>query len=660
MLKFRSAAALAALSVVACSSVAHAQTLQEGTGQWNLALIHADAAASRGYTGQGVVVGVLDSGIDVANADLTGQMSGISHDVATGGAVTDDPDGHGTHVAGIIAAARDGSRVQGVAYEAQLAAFRLPPAGLDYPATDQLLGEAIMAALDRGVTIINNSWGWDFYLGDFPAADVLSDLSGQIAAFRAVAAADGVMIFATGNEYQTQPNLQAGMPFYAPELQSHWLAVTAVGPTSQIASYANHCGDAAAWCLAAPGGEINTNNFGDQIISDGANGGLGGSGLDIKAGTSMAAPHVTGAVAIARQMFPDAPAAALTRLVLTTATDLGDVGVDETYGWGLLNLENMVSVRDAEAGSVFANGVWAVHSSQSALIETLDGRLSGPDGAGGWAALIGGRAEHETTGSALASKAETFGAAVGYDFDTAENTRLGLTLSTLRADADEAGGANRARIRSIGLSAYAAARRGRLFADASTGLDIRQYDFRRREILGADGTVLEAAGTLDGRSESDGYGVFARARVGAAFDLGAFKVKPFIHARLSHHQIDAFAETGADVFSQNVGETDVTVYEAGPGVELATLPHMVGGNIFAASLSVRYDARGGDDDFAVPVGLLGSDVPARVGELDDAVAVAGGVSAQIAGGWEASARGWWSGGDDHDSTGAVIGLRLAF
>ncbi|RZJ94792.1 MAG: hypothetical protein EOO76_21160, partial [Novosphingobium sp.] len=126
--------ALAGAAFVAAP--ASAQSFQEGTSQWNLALIHADAANSRGYTGAGVTVGVLDSGIDVANPDLAGQVSDLSHDVFAGGSATDDPNGHGTHVAGIIAAARDGLRVQGVAYDAELAAFRLPPEGTSFLEND--------------------------------------------------------------------------------------------------------------------------------------------------------------------------------------------------------------------------------------------------------------------------------------------------------------------------------------------------------------------------------------------------------------------------------------------------------------------------------------------------------------------------------------------
>ncbi|RZJ78909.1 MAG: autotransporter domain-containing protein, partial [Brevundimonas sp.] len=377
-------------------------------------------------------------------------------------------------VAGIIAAARDGLRVQGVAYDAELAAFRLPPEGTSFLENDIGLGLAIQDAVDRGVRIMNNSWGWDFYIGDgFSKAEILEGLPGQIAAFRNMAAADGIMIFSTGNEEQAQPNLQSGMPFYVPELQAHWLAVTAVGPTGEIASYANHCGLAAEWCLAAPGGEVTTGDFGDQIVSDGTNGGLGGSGLDIKAGTSMAAPHVTGAVAIARQMFPNAPASGLTRLVLATATDLGETGLDDVYGWGLLNLENMASVLDAEAGSVFANGAWAADEGQSALIETLTGRLIAGGPAGAWASVLGAHGEHDATPDAYGADADTFGVVAGYDMAATETTRIGAALSMTRTDFDEDGLDNGGRVDALTLSGYAAARKGVLFADASAGVSYR-------------------------------------------------------------------------------------------------------------------------------------------------------------------------------------------
>ena len=76
------------------------------------------------------------------------------------------------------------------------------------------------------------------------------------------------------------------------------------------------------FCMAAPGTDIYST--------------ITGSAYNEYSGTSMAAPHVTGAVALARQMFPNASGAALVSLVLRTATDIGDPGVDDIFGWQFL------------------------------------------------------------------------------------------------------------------------------------------------------------------------------------------------------------------------------------------------------------------------------------------------------------------------------------
>ena len=75
----------------------------------------------------------------------------------------------------------------------------------------------------------------------------------------------------------------------------------------------------------------------------------------------MAAPHVTGAVALARQMFPDASGAALVSLVLRTATDIGDPGVDDIFGWGFLNVGNLVSATDSANDPEFRRHRLRVH-----------------------------------------------------------------------------------------------------------------------------------------------------------------------------------------------------------------------------------------------------------------------------------------------------------
>lgn len=660
MIKFRTVAAVAALAFVAVAGRAQAQEVVEYESQWDLQMIGVQAAYDRGYTGKGVVVGVMDSGVRATHIDLIANLSDISLDIFTSGPATIDLQGHGTHVAGTIAGARNGFGIQGVAYDSKLAILRLldennvASGPYDAPAT------LLNYALDNGVRIINNSWGGLDLDPNATAADVLNEYGPEVvAAYQRAVDLDAVMVWATGNESMLQPTLQAGLPYYFPSWAKNWLAVTAVDRNGNLTGYANHCGLAAQWCLAAPGGEapLPSESFLDTLILSA--GIPNDEYIAGNAGTSMAAPHVTGALAIARQMFPDAPGSAIARLVLVTATDKGAPGVDEAYGWGLLNIANLAITLDPEAGSVFANGAWAGDAAQKALFEALDDRLAGPSGAGLWAVALVGRAGHDTTDSSLESEAETAGAAVGYDIETSSGVRLGIALSGSDTTAEEAGGENRAQVRSLGFSAYATVHRGGWFVEGAGGFDVRDYDFRRGDILGTKGTVLEGLG-LTGRAEADGLGAFARGRVGFTFETKGFELSPFVQARVSYQRLDAFQEAGADVFSLTSDKAEQTLYELAPGVQLGVPERAVGKALVGGSLSVRYEARRGDDDFAMPVSMLGSEVPAAVGDLDDAVAVSAAVSAKLAGGLEVGARGWWSGGGNQDAAGARLGLRLTF
>jgi hypothetical protein len=104
-------------------------------------------------------------------------------------------------------------------------------------------------------------------------------------------------------------------------------------------SYSNKCGDAKEWCMAAPG----TNIYATVDTSDAAVSGNYAS----MSGTSMAAPQVSGAVAVLRSQWPSKSAAEIVEILYDTATDKGDVGTDEIYGRGLLNLGNAVTAQGA-------------------------------------------------------------------------------------------------------------------------------------------------------------------------------------------------------------------------------------------------------------------------------------------------------------------------
>lgn len=124
------------------------------------------------------------------------------------------------------------------------------------------------------------------------------------------------------------------------DLEGSLITVVAVGSDGKIAPYSNRCGAAAAWCLAAPGGNIDAEvDKGilsawqkDQDTAD-------QHFYRYDEGTSMAAPHVSGAAAVVRSAFPYMTARQTIETILTTATDLGDAA---TYGQGLLNVGRAV------------------------------------------------------------------------------------------------------------------------------------------------------------------------------------------------------------------------------------------------------------------------------------------------------------------------------
>lgn len=642
-----------ATALAALAGPAAAQTA-EGN-QWALRMIGAQAAYDRGYTGRGVVVGILDSGLDMTHPEFAGRIAPFSMDAGVGGPVTQDPEGHGTHVAGIIGAARDGRGTHGVAYDVTLMPLGL--AGDALIDLDEAAAGLTRLGLANGARIFNNSWGMDFYLGSAGGRNAFDTLMiQQTAQYRAAAAQDAIIVFSTGNEYQLQPNVQAGLPYYVPELQPHWLAVTAVGPDGSITDYANNCGLAAAWCLAAPGGEAPADGQSDDnlIIST-----LPGGGYGPMSGTSMAAPHVTGAVAIARQMFPNARASDLTRLTLATAVDVGAPGIDAEYGWGLLNLANMAQTRDGVAASVFANGAWSAERGQAALIETLGERAGANVDRGIWGAVLAATGEHDATASSNAAEAETLGGVAGFDLAAGPDATVGVALSYVRTELTEAGLRNEAEVKAASLSGYGALRSGGVFVEVAAGVDRRKYAFSRGSVTGAAGTVLEGQG-LTGQAESDGFGAFADGRLGLGFATPLGELRPFVHGRVQHQQIDGFDEGSADVFSLSVPDVELTRTDIGPGVELALAPFDVAGARVSGALGLRHDFTGGDDDIALPAVMLGSAVPGAVGELGDATTVSAGLSATFGPGWEAGLGGFWTHADLFDQGGVSISLRARF
>jgi subtilase-type serine protease len=654
------AVALSTLAVsIAAPGAARAQAYQEGVQQWELAMINARAAYDRGYTGAGVTVAVVDTGMQMDHPDLMGQLSPFSLDGVLGGGVTYDINGHGTHVAGTIAAARNGLGTHGVAFDARLAPLRLLADNGFMPDDPMIVADLYNFALDSGVRLFNNSWGGGQIvpasLDDLIGAGIFSSF--EVEAYRRAARENAVMVWATGNSTQMQPSFQSGLPGYIPELQPHWLAVTAVNSQGVLASYANRCGEAAEWCLAAPGGDATPPGGSvteTQIISS-YPGGLIGSLY----GTSMAAPQVTGAVAIAMQMYPNARAAELTRLTLATATDIGDPGVDAVYGWGLLNIANLAATRDAEAASVFAGGLWSAHESQTLVADVLAARTGNGDGPAGWISVAGRQGGYDAGPGAPGADNDAVAVVGGFDMINTGRLLFGVALGRSLAEFDETGLDNSGEVKAATLAVYGGLTSGRLFGEAAAGVDARDYEFRRGDVVGSAGTVLED--TVTGRVRVDGSGAFASARAGVAFQTTALTIRPYAYGRVAHQQIDGLREVGADIFNLAAEDQSSTRSEVGPGVQLVLNPRpMSGGTMVRADLDLRHGFVGGDDDFAFETSMLGSPVPGRLGELGDVTTLSGGAAATFTDYLEASFRFTWSEADRADAFGLSAGLRFTF
>jgi subtilase-type serine protease len=326
----------------------------EYDAQWGLDMINAGTAYGLGYTGSGVAVGMIDSGLDFTHPEFNapGRIFGFNLPASSQPGIL-DADGHGSHVAGIIGARRDGNGMHGVAYNSSLVIAPMLSSSLDEDHfVDYLLGDYSNFSIPHPeVSIINNSWGYnvseteELTVTDFTRADLEdSEYKAMIDAFRRAAGRDKLIVFSAGNSGSDQSGLMGGLPLCYPELKYDWLNVVALDRSGRLAEYSNHAGVAENWTIAAPGGGRGFPNptYPGGIYSVGA-GEVGrdfgdGNGYAMISGTSMAAPHVSGAAALVWEAFPHYTAAQVAQTLLLTATDIGAAGIDDVYGWGLLNV----------------------------------------------------------------------------------------------------------------------------------------------------------------------------------------------------------------------------------------------------------------------------------------------------------------------------------
>ena len=269
--------------------------------------VFAAYAYALGLSGTGVTIALLDTGIAAAHSEFSspGKLQG-GYNAAMNNLDVSDTSGHGTHVAGLLAAARDGSGMHGLAFDATLLPIKV--------FADNGAGNA--AYVDRGLR---------YAIGKAAIANLSlsSTTASDPAAIKEAVRSGMLLVVAAGNNGGADPQWPAR---YAKEAwaNNQLIAVGAVDEKNRIAAFSNRAGDTAAWYLVAPG---------VGLVSSAP----GGAYASIS-GTSMAAPIVSAAAALLRQMWPYLRADQVASVLFVTATDLGAPGIDAVYGRGLLNV----------------------------------------------------------------------------------------------------------------------------------------------------------------------------------------------------------------------------------------------------------------------------------------------------------------------------------
>ena len=280
--------------------------------QWNLDMIGAEAAYREGWTGEGVRVGVLDSGVnphpDLADRLLPGRSF---VEGAADPEDTSDNYGHGTRVAGLIAGDSDTGYI-GAAPGAQLVPLKVTE-GKSVKVS--ALCAAVYAAIDDfGCRVLNMSMG------------IRTDYTALREAMEYAEARGVVVVSAVGNGGTTA--------VYYPAAYDTVIGVSAVDDSGTVYYHANHN---ASVFLTAPGANVRST--------------AAPGGYTLSSGTSFAVPHVTGAAAVLLGADTDLTPKEVRAMLAETAGDCGPEGYDEAYGYGVLNLAGCVAVLTERANA---------------------------------------------------------------------------------------------------------------------------------------------------------------------------------------------------------------------------------------------------------------------------------------------------------------------
>jgi serine protease len=280
--------------------------------QWNFEIVGAETGWRAG-AGRGITVAVIDTGVtQVADLNQTTILKGATF--VTGTKTAADDNGHGTHVAGTIAqSTNNGIGVTGIAYESDILPIKVL-SGRGF-GRSEWVAAGIYEAIEQDADVINLSLGGS-------NSRVIQN------AVKKALDAGIVVVAAAGNSGRRGVGCPANVPGV--------IAVSATGPDDKLAFYSTW-GDEVF--MSAPGGNKRMENGG--ILQDTISSSPEGHAYQEFQGTSMATPHVAGAVAVLLSAGAGSPEQ-IKEILSESAADLGEAGHDPKYGHGRLSISDAV------------------------------------------------------------------------------------------------------------------------------------------------------------------------------------------------------------------------------------------------------------------------------------------------------------------------------
>ncbi|MBM4763453.1 S8 family peptidase [Bacillus sp. B15-48] len=267
--------------------------------QWNLPIIGTEHGWNISRGSEDVTIAVIDTGVDLDHPDLVNRLV-EGYNVLGDNSFPDDDNGHGTHVAGIIASEtnnREGTA--GLTWFSKI--MPIKAMGTEGFGTTFDIAKGIIWAVDHGADVLNLS------LGNYKESNVLEK------AIQYAYNHNVVIIAAAGNDATKQPSYPAAYP--------EVLSVSAVsidGSLAEFSNYGNYIN------ISAPGEYIPSTYFNEQYAA--------------LSGTSMAAPHVAGLAGLIKSTNRDLTNKEIMKIIQTSAIDLGKRGRDDQFGYGMIDV----------------------------------------------------------------------------------------------------------------------------------------------------------------------------------------------------------------------------------------------------------------------------------------------------------------------------------